>query len=147
MIAGFDMRNNLSLSYDTQGQYATDLFTNVAIDTIEKHNKRVPLFMYVAHTAPHAANEYNPLQAPIDEIAKHAHIEDKKRRTYAAMVTKLDDSVGKIVTALKKRNMLENSVIIFAADNGAPIKGQFANSGSNFPLRGVYIIFFNNQNK
>jgi Sulfatase len=53
------------------------------------------------------------------------------------MISKLDESVGKVVKSLKKTGMLENSILMFYSDNGAPTAGLFQNSGSNYPLRGV----------
>lgn len=53
------------------------------------------------------------------------------------MVAALDRSVGRVVTALEERGMLENSIIVFMADNGAPTLGRFPNWGSNYPLRGL----------
>lgn len=117
------MRNNLEVSWDSIGTYATDLFTEKAVKTIENHNKSVPLFLLLSHLAPHAANAYEPLQAPKDEINKFSYIQDADRRAYAAMVKKLDDSVGKVVKALDENDMLDNSIILFMSDNGAPVKG------------------------
>lgn len=118
------MRKNLTVDWDTQGQYATDLFTEKAVETINNHNKNDPMFMMLTHLAPHTANSADPLQAPQDEIDKFKYIQDKDRRTYAAMVSKLDESIGKVVEALERNKMLENSIVLFMADNGAPLKGQ-----------------------
>lgn len=52
-------------------------------------------------------------------------------------VSVLDDSVGKVVNALKEKQMLDNTVILFFCDNGAPIEGEYSNGGSNNPFRGV----------
>jgi len=52
-------------------------------------------------------------------------------------VTRLDDSVGRVVYALGDQGMLRNSLILFLTDNGAAPIGKFRNYGSNFPLRGV----------
>lgn len=49
----------------------------------------------------------------------------------------LDDSVGAVVSALRKQNMLRNSIIIFSTDNGGPAEGFNLNAASNWPLRGV----------
>lgn len=53
------------------------------------------------------------------------------------MLYKLDESVGRVVAALEEANMLQNSIIVFAADNGAPTIGTYPNWGSNYPLRGI----------
>lgn len=135
--SGYDMRKNLSFSYDTNGTYATDLFTQVAVDTIRNHNQERPLFMYVAHLSPHAGNDADPLQAPADELEKFSYISNENRTKYAAMVSKLDAGIGKIVSALNENDMLSNTIILFFCDNGAPTVGQHSNAGSNYPFRGV----------
>lgn len=61
---------------------------------------------------------------------------------FVAMVSKLDDSVGQIVEALDSKNMLQNSIIVFVSDNGAPTIGSFMNWGSNYPLRGIKDTLF-----
>lgn len=59
------------------------------------------------------------------------------------MVHSLDVAVGKIMTALRESGMLDNSVVLFYSDNGAPTIGQHANDGSNYPMRGVTEFHFN----
>lgn len=118
------MRQNLSVHWQTQGEYATDLFTRKAIDMIKRHDQNEPMYLFVSHLSPHAGNEFDPLQAPESEIAKYPYIADKSRRTYAAMVSKLDTSIGDVVQALEKKGMLDNSVLLFFSDNGAPIAGE-----------------------
>ncbi|XP_055385577.1 arylsulfatase B-like [Condylostylus longicornis] len=133
---GYDFYNDLKINYRGRGQYATDLFTNEAIRIIENHGPgKKPLFLMVNHLAPHTGNENDPMQAPLSEINKFQYIKDEKRRKYAAMVSKLDKSVGLIVKALSNRNMLCNTIILFYSDNGAPTQGLHSNSGSNFPFR------------
>lgn len=58
------------------------------------------------------------------------------------MVSKLDDSVGAIFKSLRAKNMIQNSIILFISDNGAPSFGLHSNSGSNFPLRGVSLLSY-----
>lgn len=53
------------------------------------------------------------------------------------MVSMLDRSVGSVMSALREKQMLENSIVIFMSDNGAQTQGIHANHGSNYPLRGV----------
>lgn len=140
-MTGYDMRRNESVAWDLQGKYATDVFTDEATDIIRAHDQRVPLFLYVAHLGVHAGNVGKLLEAPQEEIDKFRHIADPNRRTYAAMVSKLDQSVGSIVAALQSRSMLESSVILFLSDNGAPTVtfggDPYPNWGSNAPHRGL----------
>ncbi|XP_055385575.1 arylsulfatase B-like [Condylostylus longicornis] len=134
---GHDLWKNTEQVYDKNGTYATDIITNEAINVIRNHNvNEKPLFLIINHLAPHTGDEDDPMQAPKDEIDKFTHITDLNKRTYAAMVSKLDESIGKTIHALKNKNMLENSIVIFYSDNGAPTVGMFSNGGSNFPLRG-----------
>lgn len=56
------------------------------------------------------------------------------------MVASLDESVGAIIESLYKNDMLQDSIILFMSDNGAPTEDQlwgYSNFGSNWPLRGV----------
>lgn len=53
------------------------------------------------------------------------------------MVRRLDEGVGEVVAALREKDMLQDSIIVFLADNGAPTFGVHSNRGSNVPLRGV----------
>nr|CAD7586143.1 unnamed protein product [Timema genevievae] len=134
---GYDMRRDLDLDYSNQGRYSTDLFTDEAVRLIQTHDSRRPMFLYLSHLAPHAGNEDDPFQAPDEEVAKFPHIDDPERRVYAAMVSRLDQSVGEVVTALRTKGMLDNSIIVFMSDNGAPTFGVHSNRGSNWPLRGM----------
>lgn len=134
---GLDMRRDTQVAWDLHGEYSTDVFTKEAVNLIANHNQSQPLFLYLAHAAVHSGNPYNPLAAPDDFISKFNFIEDYNRRKFAGMLTKLDESVGKVVRALAKAKMLENSVIIFSTDNGGPAAGFNLNAASNWPLRGV----------
>ncbi len=80
------MRKNLDPYCETIGKYATELFTDESVKIIQNHNESTPLFLYIPHTAPHAGNDYDPLQAPQETVDKFCYIKDLKRRKYAAMV-------------------------------------------------------------
>ncbi|XP_073999826.1 arylsulfatase B-like isoform X2 [Rhodnius prolixus] len=134
---GYDMRRGMTVDWSARGKYSTDLFTEEAVSVINKHDPDSPLFLYLAHLAPHTGNMRDPFQAPDELVAKFSHIEDPERRVYAAMVSKLDESVGEVVSALRARHMLDNSVIVFLSDNGAPTHGIHSNRGSNYPFRGI----------
>ncbi|MFO1305710.1 MAG: arylsulfatase [Burkholderiales bacterium] len=93
--------------------YTTTLFGNAAVKLIEKHDPRVPLYLYLAFNAPHT-----PYQAPQAYLDRYKHIEDPARRAYAASISAMDDEIGRVVRALDKRGMRDNSLIVFQSDNG-----------------------------
>lgn len=140
------MRRNLSVHWETKGTYATDLFTNEAVETIKNHDQNSPLFMLISHLAPHTGNEFDPMQAPEDEIKKFSYIKDEKRRTYAAMVSRLDKGIGKVVKALGEQKMLDNSIILFLSDNGSPVVGNTFKY-SNFSYLNGFIIIVDNYSR
>jgi arylsulfatase A-like enzyme len=110
-----------------QGYY-TELIGNDAVRIIEKHDTSKPLFLYVASLAAHA-----PYQAPQKSVDAYKDtIEDPMRRTYAGMITALDDQVGRIVAALEKKKMLDNTIIVFSSDNGGATNALFA-TGARSP--------------
>ena len=94
--------------------YYTTLIGNEAVKIIDDHDTSTPLFLYVASLAPHA-----PYRAPKEGVDAYKDLPgDEHRRTYAAMITELDTQVGRIVDALKQKDMLDNTLIIFTSDNG-----------------------------
>jgi arylsulfatase A-like enzyme len=100
---------------EEEGYYVT-LIGDEAVRLIEKQDRAHPFFLYFASLAPHAP--YLAPQAAQDRYA--ATIEDPVRRTYAAMITSLDDQVGRIVAALERRGLRDNTLIVFTSDNGGP---------------------------
>jgi len=134
---GYDFRRNMSVSREDFGTYATDIFSKEAVDIIRTHQKNTPLFLYLSQLAVHSGNMYAPLQAPKEIVDKFSYIKDEKRRKFAAMLYKLDESVGKVVQALSEADMLKDSVIVFSTDNGGAAGGFEQSASSNFPLKGV----------
>lgn len=70
-------------AWDLAGKYATDVFTEQAIQIIRNHPDNKALFLMISHLAPHAANDGKLLEAPQETIDKFKHIVDSNRRTYA----------------------------------------------------------------
>ncbi|MEQ1892658.1 MAG: arylsulfatase [Planctomycetota bacterium] len=101
--------------------YTTTLLGKDAAKLIEQHDASRPLYLYLAFNAPHT-----PYQAPKEYEARYAGIADPTRRTYAAMVACLDDEIGRVVGALEKRKMRENTLILFHSDNGGTKNAMFA---------------------
>lgn len=144
-----------------EGYYATDAFTDKAIEFVKSNdNKNNPFFLYLAYTAPHF-----PLHAYEEDIAKYENfylqgwdktradrfkkmqkiglldsryqltarpkdIQDwddvvdkktwaRKMAVYAAMIDRMDRNIGKLIKSLEEKKQLENTFIIFLADNGA----------------------------
>jgi arylsulfatase A-like enzyme len=100
--------------------YVTRLLGNDAVRLIESHDPKTPLFLYLAFTAPHA-----PYQAPKEYLDRYARIADPARRAYAAMITSMDDEIGRVLRALDKRKMRDNALIVFQSDNGGPRSAKF----------------------
>ncbi len=100
--------------------YVTELLGDDAVRVIKQQDTKTPLFLYLAFTAPHS-----PYQAPKKYLDQYANIADPSRRAYAAMVTAMDDQIGRVVEALDKRGMRDNTLIVFQSDNGGPRDARF----------------------
>lgn len=116
-------KNNEPLDYEG---YLTDTFSDEAVGFIERE-KDHPFFLYLSYNAPHA-----PWQSPDNVAHKVAHIDDDYRRTYAGMVVSMDDGIGRVLQALKDNGVLQNTMVVFLSDNGAPKNS----AASSDPLRG-----------
>ncbi len=101
--------------------YYTTLIGDEAVKLIQQQDGKQPFFLYFASLAPHA-----PYQAPQEYLDRYASIEDPQRRAYAAMITTLDDQVGRIVAALDEKGLREDTIIVFSSDNGGATSGLFA---------------------
>lgn len=101
--------------------YATTLLGDDAVRLVERHDPATPLFLYLAFNAVHT-----PYQAPQSYLDQYPNIEDPSRKAYAASATAMDDQIGRVVAALKRKNMLENTLIFFQSDNGGTRDPKFA---------------------
>ncbi|MCX7303465.1 MAG: arylsulfatase [Hyphomicrobiales bacterium] len=101
--------------------YDNALFGADAVRLVRAHDQKSPLFLYLAFTAPHT-----PFQAPQEYIDRYPGIADQQRRTYAAMISVMDDEIGKLVAALDERGMRDNTIIVFQSDNGGVRSAMFA---------------------
>jgi len=104
--------------------YSTTLFGNEAVRIIESSSPAQPLFLYLAFNAPHT-----PYQAPPAYLDRYRHIADPARRAYAASITALDDQVGRVVAALARKGMRDDTLIVFHSDNGGTRNAMFAGEG------------------
>jgi len=94
-----------------RGQYSHDMFTDFALEFIGKHSSE-PFFLYLPYTIPHGAYE-------VPELGEYSDRPwPERERTYAAMVSRLDRDVGRIMALLKEKNLDENTIVFFCSDNG-----------------------------
>jgi len=121
---GFDWHRDDQVCRD-EG-YTTVLLGNEAVRLIEQRDQARPLFLYLPFNAPHT-----PLQALPEDLQRYAHIADKQRRTYAAMVHQVDVQIGRVAAAIEAQGQTANTLFIFSSDNGGPIRL----GATNGPLR------------
>lgn len=122
-----ELYQNSEVVPESKVSYLTDMFTDKAINFIGE-NKEKPFFMYLSYNAVHT-----PMNAKQDLMERYASIADPGRRAYAAMMTSLDDNVGRVLAAIKQHQLDQNTLIVFVNDNG----GATVNSSDNGPLRGM----------
>ncbi len=110
--------------------YLTDDQGNECVDFIRRH-KDHPFFLYASFAAPHS-----PMQATNEDMNRFGHIEDRLRRTYCAMVYRLDQNVGKILNEVRAQGLERETFIVFLSDNGGPSASGISNGSLNAPYRG-----------
>jgi arylsulfatase A-like enzyme len=104
--------------------YSTTLLGNDAVKLLSAHDPAVPLYLYLTFNAPHT-----PYQAPQAYLDRYKQIADPSRRAYAAMITAMDDEIGRVVAAIDKKGMRDNTLIVFHSDNGGTRNAMFAGEG------------------
>lgn len=109
--------------------YLTDLITREAVDFVGRQDGRAPFFLYVPYTAPHT-----PYQGPNDRMPRPLTQDEWNkgtRRTFSEMVERMDRGIGQILKALDEKDFSDNTVVIFASDNGANKMGRNAPYSGN----------------
>jgi arylsulfatase A-like enzyme len=134
----FDFVTHPPVEYP-KGTYLADFLTDKAVDFIRRH-KDGPFFLYLPHFAVHA-----PHEAKTNLIAKFKTkppVGGHNDPSYAAMIASVDESVGRVLALLDELKLSENTLVIFASDNGGV--GGYVREGikkagdvtDNAPLRG-----------
>jgi arylsulfatase B len=141
-----DWHDGYDSSYDKG--YSTDLIADAAVKFIQRHaGADSPFFCYVPFNAPHG-----PLQARADDLQDYDHLANQlprfnvgrnntarygaqgrgesKRQTLAAMISRMDQAVGRILAALQANQLADNTLVWFFSDNGG------TPPGDNLPLNG-----------
>jgi arylsulfatase A-like enzyme len=124
---------------DKRGAYAHDLMAADALSFIERAPADRPFFLYVPFTIPHF-----DLDVPDDSMDAYKgqwdeptlpmgayRAQPKPRAAYAGMISRMDRDIGRLMDLLKRKNLDQNTLVIFASDNGPTL------------LKGLDVKFFN----
>ncbi len=103
-------------------EYLTDALARES-EAFLGRNKDRPFVLTVCFSAPH-----NPFEATPNYLERFPGLTGEER-TYAAMISALDDAVGRIRTALEKEGLAEKTLVFFASDNGAPLEESPGSNG------------------
>lgn len=114
---------------DRRKDHNTDRATDEAIDYIRRH-KDDPFFLYLAYNSPHV-----PLHAKDWGIYADMDMSDNDK-SYAALVTHMDEAIGRVLAELKTLGLYDDAIIIFASDNGGAKAAQTEKLKLNGDLRG-----------
>ena len=110
----FDFETTPKTPYP-KGQYLAYFLTDKAVDFIQR-NQAKPFLLYLPHFGVHS-----PFQAKAELVAKFkgkTGVGGHNSPTYAAMLASVDESVGRVMAKLEELKLADNTVIIFASDNG-----------------------------
>ncbi|GMU23247.1 MAG: arylsulfatase [Phycisphaerae bacterium] len=113
-------------------QYSHDLMTREALSFVDRSKDR-PFFLYLAYTIPHAKLEV-PSDAPYSGESWPQPL-----KNFAAMITRMDADVGKLMARLKEHGIDDQTLVLFCSDNGPHMEGggNYEFFDSNGPLRGM----------
>ena len=125
----------------TRTTYSHDLMTTEALNFIKK-NKGKPFLLHVHWTIPHANNEGGRATGDGMEVPDYGIYNSKEwpsvKKGAAAMITRMDKDVGKIINLLEELKIEEKTLVFFTSDNGPHSEGGHKHEtfNSNGPLRG-----------
>jgi len=103
--------------------YTTDAYAERSVDWLERH-KSDTWFLYLPFNAQHA-----PLQAPAKYLERFPNITDEKRKLFAAMMSGMDDAVGRVLEKVRALGQEENTIVWFIGDNGGPTQSTTSKNG------------------
>jgi arylsulfatase A-like enzyme len=108
-----------------ENEYLTDAFGREAVAFVDRH-KEAPFFLYYAFNAVHT-----PMQGDEKYLNRFPNLTGN-RKIYAAMMSAMDDAIGKLLDKLRAEKLEESTLIFFISDNGGPA----VNASTNGPLNG-----------
>jgi arylsulfatase A-like enzyme len=126
--------------------YSTDIFADAACDYIKRQAKSdKPFFVYLPFNAPHYVSTVNTAkgekpvwQVPAKYLARYGWPADEpnEKRRYFAVLTALDDAIGRVLDTLDAAGMRENTLVMFISDMGALLRPTHGfDAASNAPFR------------
>jgi arylsulfatase A-like enzyme len=124
---------------DQRLEYSHDLFAEEALSFLER-NRSSRFFLYLTFTIPHANNEAKDKGMEVPELGRYADKDwPEVQKGHAAMISRLDRDVGRVLTRLKRLGLDEQTIVFFSSDNGPHREGgtdpEF--NDSNGLLRGI----------
>src|SRR5690606_10094567 len=108
-----------------RGDYTNDLFTEKALGFVREHRED-PFFLYLAYTWPHWSDyeRNSPDSLPVPTDAPYTdRAWPQIEKNYAAMVTRMDEHVGRLADLVKELGLDSNTLILFTSDNGPSAEG------------------------
>jgi arylsulfatase A-like enzyme len=100
----------------TTQDYRTEAQTDAALAFLKTAGP-APFYLHLCYFSPHT-----PLEAPNGYLQRFPATLPERRRLGLAMLAAIDDGVGRIVAALRASGKLDNTLVVFVSDNGAPLK-------------------------
>lgn len=114
--------------------YRADRINDFAVEYIENHNGEKPFFMFISQLEPHHQNDRGHFEGPRDTVGKFRDYplpEDltflegdykEEYPDYIAAINRLDENVGRLINALKEKDIYDNTVIVYTSDHGCHFK-------------------------
>lgn len=123
----------------TRREYSHDLIADEALQFIERETGQ-PFFLALTLTVPHANNEGRELGMEVPDLSIYADYPwPRPVKGHAAMITRMDADIGRIMQQLDELGIADNTVVLFTSDNGPHREGGYAPelNDSNGRLRGI----------
>ncbi|MEM9187455.1 MAG: sulfatase-like hydrolase/transferase, partial [Planctomycetota bacterium] len=117
--ANYDLRGEplrAAGEWRKEAGYRLDIQTDAALAFIRRNRSR-PFFLFLNYFAPHV-----PLVAPPKYLDRFPGEMPERRRHALAMISAMDDGVGRIMRLLRETGVEENTLVVFTSDNGAPLR-------------------------
>jgi arylsulfatase A len=124
-----------------QAGFSSDVVAGEAIRWLEGRPDPRPFFLLVCFHEPH-----EPIASPSDLVQSYSQAQKEGEALYYANVTQMDRAAGKLLAALDRLSLRENTLVFFTSDNGPETlnryRGGWRSHGSPGPLRGMKLHLY-----